>query len=364
MRRTVYIFLAIFVLIGIGMGIWAYRFVKPSSERALQFITENPDNFSIHYIRNGNVVLSHNDELAFDLATVPDLLALVELSAQIAEKQISANDSLRFDRLRRHQIKGTDGGSFLIWEERTFGKDLPERLTINELAQGVSQYGSSAHTSLLFEILGIENINQRTRSLNLEEQEEFFYYPSSMFMWQKSDMQNEEDHLATLQALSDEKYWAYSEEFHTLLGNDSTGEFSESLGRLGYDQLRIWSDRLPKGASKDYANLMWRIMKGESDSSLSQVHYLQNLLEWPMKVGANKDLLKTAGMKGGSTPFVLAKTFYAWDLEDNQSAICYSFRGMTPVQTVRLQLSMNEFEKDLLKDEEFRSVLSSLLNTN
>ena len=362
MRRIVYIILAVFVLIGIGMGIWAYRFIKPSSERVLKFVSENPDNFSIHFIYNGEVLVSHNDRSDFDLATVPDLLTLIELSEQLADSSISRFHKIRFEELKRYQIPGTDGASFLVWKESSYDKDIPQFVGIDELASGVSRFGSAAHSSYLMELLSLEKINRRTKLLGLKEQEPIFYYPSSMFMWQKADSKDEKEHLSYLENLPDEQYFKYSEEFHFALKSDSTRRFAESLGRLGYDQLKVWSNRLPKGSSKEYANLMWRIMLGSSDSiALTQVNYLQNLLQWPMTIGANKDFLKTAGMKGGSTPFVLSKAFYAWDLEDNKSAICYSFRGMTPVQTVRLQLSMNEFEIDLLKDRDFVSRLSALL---
>jgi D-alanyl-D-alanine carboxypeptidase len=77
-------------------------------------------------------------------------------------------------------------------------------------------------------------------------------------------------------------------------------------------------------------------------------------MEGLMQNPANQQWLKHAGMKGGSTSFVLTKASYATDLKGNKTELAYFLYDLEPMENMMLQRKMNGFEYKLLVDDRFR----------
>ncbi|MDJ0520289.1 MAG: hypothetical protein QNJ74_29905 [Trichodesmium sp. MO_231.B1] len=68
-------------------------------------------------------------------------------------------------------------------------------------------------------------------------------------------------------------------------------------------------------------------------------------------------------MKGGSTAFVLTKALSARDQQGNQTQMAYFFNDLEIIENTRLKISMNEFERNILTNQEFRDrVKTELMN--
>ena len=76
---------------------------------------------------------------------------------------------------------------------------------------------------------------------------------------------------------------------------------------------------------------------------------------------ANRQWLAHAGMKGGSTAFVLTKALYATDKNGNQTELAYFFNNLEPEENVSLQADMNEFELKILTNPAFRDSIQRVL---
>ena len=76
-----------------------------------------------------------------------------------------------------------------------------------------------------------------------------------------------------------------------------------------------------------------------------------------MQNPANRDIFQHAGMKGGSSAFVLTKALYATDTEGNTTEMAYFFDGLWPITNMRLQQNMNQFELKVLTDATFRKLV-------
>src|SRR5699024_3567850 len=99
--------------------------------------------------------------------------------------------------------------------------------------------------------------------------------------------------------MSFEEYKSLAGKIHQELLQGHKIEMTE----LSMDVQRIWSDRLPKGSAKNYAEVMGLISKEAFSTSATEL--LRDILEWPMKYNENNKKYYThVGMKGGSTAFV------------------------------------------------------------
>ena len=80
---------------------------------------------------------------------------------------------------------------------------------------------------------------------------------------------------------------------------------------------RAWSDRLPAATTTDYVAIVEKINSRTFFDKPTQ-QFLDEVMEGILANPANRQWLAHAGMKGGSTAFVLTKGLYATDKNGNQ----------------------------------------------
>src|SRR5690606_6314761 len=80
--------------------------------------------------------------------------------------------------------------------------------------------------------------------------------------------------------------------------------------------------------------------------------YLSPVLETLMNNPANKQWLKHAGMKGGSTLWVLTKAVYATTTSDETTEMAYFFNGLKMQDVDNLAMHMNSFELAILTNRD------------
>ena len=113
-----------------------------------------------------------------------------------------------------------------------------------------------------------------------------------------------------------------------------------------------WSDRLPASTTKEYVQLC-SILNNRKYFDKNTYAVLAEVLETLMEVPANKAWLSHAGMKGGSTIFVLTKALYATLQTELKLKWLISLMISQVKKIITLQDWMNDFEIKVLTDDNF-----------
>ena len=88
---------------------------------------------------------------------------------------------------------------------------------------------------------------------------------------------------------------------------------------------------------------------------------LAEVLEFIMENPANRQWLKHAGGKGGSTASVFTKASYASTKKEQRFEIIYFFNNLTDAENTQLQKWSNTFELAILSNPAFREKLKTTL---
>jgi D-alanyl-D-alanine carboxypeptidase len=356
-KKTVIIISAIILILAVGFGV-AFFMVKPNKERIVDFIKENPDRIAISLSQNEKALAEHNETKMLPLASTLKLIIAIEYAYQVADGKLNPNQKRSVSKLEKYHYPGTDGGAHKAWlNNLELEKD--STFSLSEIAKGMIKYSSNANTEYLTELLGLENINQRIKLLDIDNHDSIYYLVSSLFVRdflfpEKSNIEA----IKSIKDLSDGEYRNACSEIHKKLED---GFFkNDTLNDFGLELQSVWSDRLPASTAKEYRQLMEKL---NSKSVLpKEVHqHLDTILEFVMENPLNQEWLKHSGSKGGSTASLLTKALYATDKEGNEINLSYFLSDLTAFETVQLQMSMNAFELAVLQDEEFRMQIKKVL---
>ena len=123
---------------------------------------------------------------------------------------------------------------------------------------------------------------------------------------------------------------------------------------------KLWSDRLPASTVKEYAHIC-NVINNRRYFDEATYTILSVILESIMESPANKEWLQHAGMKGGSTMWVLTKALYATTKKGERIEMAYFFNDLTNAENTRLQKWMNTFELNILQNASFRKKMAQLL---
>ncbi len=345
----------IIVLISISV----YYFY-PSEDRILNFISENLDKTSISIIKNDSLIVDINSSEITPLASTVKIILAIEYAEQAADGLIDPDEMIPLIELEKFHVKNTDGGAHPAWLNSLSKKDSSIGVPVREIAKGMIRYSSNANTEWLSKKLGLENINSRLDSVGISNHTEIYYIVSALFVRKElfPDL-NGTELVQQLRELSEAVYIDTINSIHLKLSADTT--YRNQLGDLPMNVQEVWSDRLPASTTSEYANLMKKLNSKTYFSDSVHV-YLDEVMEGLMESKANQELFSHAGMKGGSTAFVLTKAMYATDKEGNTFSIAYFLNDLSMLENTRLSMSMNSFELALLSNDDFLEKLTAELN--
>jgi D-alanyl-D-alanine carboxypeptidase len=330
----------------------------PDEHRILNFIEENPERAAIQLVRNDSVLAVSNPDKMMPLASTVKIIIAIEYAKQATSGYIDADREIRVSELNNYYVPNTDGGAHPAWL-KSLDKKEDDLVQIRDIARGMIVYSSNANTEWLSEKLGLENINKRLDSLGVQNHSEIYYIVSSLFVGKERFPKLRAVELEdSLQKLSIEEYIQITDEIHTKLKADTT--YKNDLGDLGLNIQKVWSDNLPASTVSEYVNIMSKINSRTYFSEATH-QYLDEVLETLMDNPLNREWLEHTGMKGGSTAFVLTKALYATDKEGNTTELTYYLNDLEGLENARLQLSMNEFELQVLTNQEFRATIQEVL---
>lgn len=359
MIKKILIIVGIIIAIFIVLGAIGINYFKPNENLVLNFIKENPNRAAIKLNRNDSLLAEKNPDKLMPLASTVKIILAIEYAIQSSQNKINPKEGISITELDKFYIPNTDGGAHQNWLKSVKSKIIDNKITINEIAKGMIRYSSNANTEWLGNKLGLKNINNRIDSLGIENHTEFYNIVSALFVGKETFPNSKGKELESkLKALSLEEYIETTNQINKKLLADSI--YKQDVGDLGMNIQQIWSDNLPSSTVKDYVQIMKKINSKTYFDSETQ-KYLDDVMEGLMENPANKKWLKHAGMKGGSTAFVLTKAFYATDKKGNTTELAYFLNDLEFLENTRLQLSMNEFELKILTNKNFRDKIKTKL---
>jgi D-alanyl-D-alanine carboxypeptidase len=333
-----------------------YLFVskKSKAESIARFIRKNPEKSAIYLVQNGKVLVEHNADRVMPLASTVKIVIAIEYAEQVGKGTISPDSMIDLSELDKYYIAKTDGGAHPSWLEvaQKGGLIKNEQVSIREVAKGMINYSSNANTEFLMDLLGLDQINANLQKMGLTHHQPLYPIVSALFLHlDKSPEQ--------VRALSDSEYIAATQAIHETLKFDGA-QLKKQYKPLSMTAQRVWSDRLVGGTTREYASILKKINDRDYFSEKAQSE-LDLVMEGILENPANRAWLLHAGMKGGSTAFVLTQATYACTIKGEKTELAYFFDDLTTWQGVFLEMGMNAFELEILSNPTKREKLLKLL---
>lgn len=304
------------------------------------FIKQYPDKSAVYMVQNGNVMTAINADRKMPLASTVKIIIAIEYAYQAAEGKINPMQWVDTAELDKYYIPNTDGNAHPEWLKymKAMTRVQNGKVQLQEVAKGMIDFSSNANTEYLLGLLGVDNANKRITSLGLTNHDSLYYFVSSLGVINGKEV-------ADLDKLSMEEYRALSAAEHSKLNADPM--YKKGIVFLPLNVQKVWSDRLPASTVKEYVSVMQKINSRTYFDSTTQKH-LSVVMERLMDNPANQQWLKHAGMKGGSTPWVLTKALYATTTTGESTELAYFFNNLTSEEFEKLATNMNRFELAIL----------------
>ncbi|MEM6768709.1 MAG: serine hydrolase [Bacteroidota bacterium] len=334
--------------------------VTPDEKVVLEFLRDYPAQSAIKLVRNDTVLAIQNPDKMMPLASTVKIIIAIEYAEQAASGEVNPDELISLEEVGKFYLPNTDGGAHPAWLEAINNSVQEGQISVREIAKGMITYSSNANTEWLLDRLGPGKVNARVDSLGIQNHDEIFYFVSALLMGKEhfKDLKGE-DLVNKLKEMSLAQYREFSEQIHEKLKQGTT--YQLELMDLSMDFQRVWSDNLPGSTVAEYADLMRKINSKTYFSSETQT-YLDEVMEFLMQNPANRAIFQHAGMKGGSSAFVLTKALYATDTDGNTTELAYFFDDLWPITNMRLQQNMNQFELKVLTDPSFRKFIGKELS--
>lgn len=326
-----------------------------AADSMLHFIKNNKENSSLYLLKNDSVWAKLNEHKRMPLASTVKILVAIEFAKQVGANLLHENSPVALADLNKYYLPFTDAGAHEKWlqYEKKLNHISKDSIALLNVAKGMMMFSSNANTEYLMDLLGLDNIKNNLQLMGITEHTPVYYLVSSLFMYQNPRKIKEAKVLKAIKSLNEEQYARYIYDMHKALAYDTVLKQKFNLADLTQPMQKLWSDRLPASNSFSYVQLA-HILNNRKYFSEEMYRCLEKILETVMENPNNKTWLLHAGMKGGSTPWVLTKTLYATLKDSTKIELAYFFNNLNPNQNNRLQLWMNDFEYQLLSNPVFR----------
>ena len=336
---------------------------QTAADSLLNFIAKNKARSSLYLVQNDTVLAHINENTLMPLASTVKIMVAIEFAKQAGAKVINQNNYAALKELDKYYLPNTDGGAHPGWlaYEKSKGHIQNDSIQLIDVARGMMMFSSNANTEYLMDLLGFDNVKNNIQLLGLKQHTSIYPLVASLFMYQNPKNKSEESILKGISRLSAEQYGRYSFDMHNALKFDTVLKSKFRPQDLSLKMQKMWSDRLPASTTKEYTRI-GKILNNRKYFDENTYSILADILETLMENAANRQWLKHAGIKGGSTLWVLTKALYATTKEDTKIEMAYFFNDLSPAENNQLQHWMNAFELKILSNSTFRQKVKSLLN--
>ncbi len=328
---------------------------QAGADSLLSFIKQNESRSSLYLVKNDTVVATLNENKLMPLASTVKIIVAVEFAKQAAAKVFDDNSRIPLSELEKYYIPFTDGGAYPKWlsYEKNVDHVSGDSVKLIDVARGMIMFSSNANMEYLMDLLGFSNVESNLQLLGLKPHTPIYPLVASLFLYQNPKHLGDDDIIKQISNMSDDAYAHAAFLIHQELKNDSNYRKKFRLQDLTLKLQKEWSDRLPASTTKEYVQLCY-ILNYRKFFSKETYAILSKILETLMENPANAAWLDHAGMKGGSTIFVLTKALYATLKDGTRIEMAYFFNNLTGDENAKLQHWMNDFELKVLSDDSFR----------
>ncbi len=332
------------------------------ADSLLDFISKNKTRSALYLVQNDTVMAQLNKDKLMPLASTVKIMVALEFAKQAAKNIFDENSLVSLKELDKFYLPNTDGGAHPSWinYEKAKGHIRGDSVALINVARGMIMFSSNANTEYLMGLLGMDNVKNNIQLLGIKQHTSIYPMVSSLFMYQNPRKKTEESILKSIRKLSDEEYSRYIYDMHKALKYDTVLKSKFRPQDLSFKMQKLWSDRLPASTVKEYAHIC-NVINNRRYFDEATYTILSVILESIMESPANKEWLQHAGMKGGSTMWVLTKALYATTKKGERIEMAYFFNDLTNAENTRLQKWMNTFELNILQNASFRKKMAQLL---
>ena len=337
--------------------------VSTAPNYVLDFIKNNPERSSIVFTRNDTTLAELRQNVKFPLASTMKIIIAIEYSQQAAAGKIDPEEAIPLADLDQFYVLNTDGNAHPDWIKDLRDKNLiqNEKVKLEYVAKGMIRYSSNANTEYLMDKLGIDNINENLKKLDLQNHEKLYPIVSALFLTSNSKKVEPKQFLTDLTNLSKEDYVKKCFEIHERLKTDYNKKMKNNFIFPTMDLQRVWSDRLPAGTTHEYVNIMQKINSRQYFDEKIQTH-LDKLMEWALEYNPeNRKTFEHLGQKGGSTAFVLTQSMYATLKNGKRMESAIFFNNLTDMEFSKLQAAMNDFNISCISSRTCYEVAKQLM---
>jgi D-alanyl-D-alanine carboxypeptidase len=321
----------------------------------LDFFEKHPERTSIVLYRNDSLIVKRNAPKPIPLASTAKIMIAIEYAVQAAAGRINSETPVPIAEIEKFYVPNTDAGAYPAWLNHVKNKISDGHIRLSEVAKGMLSFSSNANTEWLLDKVGIENVNARIRALGMTSHTPLYYFVSAMFIG--LDLFAREPEILRVKKLREmtmEDYASHASRIHQKLLTDTS--YKRRLVNLSIEEQKVFTEKFPAAGMEDYLNLMRHLNGKKYFDTLTQ-RYLDEVIEFLMDNPKNKSWLKHAGMKGGSTLYVVTKAMYATDANGNTTEMCYGFYPIGWPENEVLPRALNDFDIAILKDGAFREQL-------
>lgn len=332
------------------------------ADSLLNLIQKNKEKAAVYLIKNDTVKAAVNENRMMPLASTMKIMVALEFAKQAAFQVFDTAQMVSLKRLNDYYLPLTDGNAHPQWieYEKRNGHVVNDSIPLLHVARGMIIFSSNANTEFLMDLLGLQNINSNYNLLGVKAFTPLYYTVSSLFLYQVPKKQKEDRVLKDIRSLSDHDYAVGTSIIHEQLKNNAEYKSQFRLNDLTPEMQQVWSDRLPRSTAKAYAQMMY-LVNNRKLFNEATYKILSRVLESLMENPANQKWLVHAGMKGGSTMFVLTKALYATLKNGDKISMAYFFDGLEPEDLKNAQTWMNDFELEVLSNPDFISKVTRIL---
>lgn len=333
-----------------------------AQDPVVTFVLNNPDKAALYIIKNDTAHVKLNENKLMPLASTVKLIVAIEFAKQAGAKVIDTSRYVAISDLDKHFLPLTDGGAHVAWKKQLENDGLikSDSVRLIDVARGMIIFSSNANMDYLLELLGVQNVNSNLKLFNLKEHTPIYPIVAALFYYQNPKEKKEDIILKSIAKMSNNDYARYAYTMHKALIADGKLKASFRPVDVTASMQKMWSDRLPASTVKSYAQLA-NILNKRAYLSKDAYGVLQRITESIMENPNNATFLKHAGMKGGSTSFVLTKCMYATTLDGTRYEVALFLNNITYKEVNKLAAALNNFEYTLLTDPDFLESVKYLL---
>lgn len=349
MKKNILLFI---LLLSMGVSLQA----QSPADSLLNFLVSHKDNSSLYLVKNDTILARLNEHKKMPLASTVKILVAIEFAKQVGAGVLEENTLVSLKELDKYYIPLTDGGAHEGWlaYEKKLGHINNDSVSLLNIARGMILFSSNANTEFLMDLLGIDNVKNNLQLMGITEHTPVQYLVASLFMYQNPKKKSEKSILKGIKNLNDQQYARYIFDMHKALAYDTVLKEKFNPADLTFTMQKLWSDRLTASNTYSYAKI-GNILNNRKIFGTATYDCLKKVLETVMENPGNQSWLSHAGMKGGSTIWVLTKMLYATTLPDNSKIeLAYFFNDLDPAQNTKMQKWMNDFEYQVLTNPAFR----------